>query len=84
MGIFGSYARGDYTPASDVDIILVVSDSKMPVCKRPLEYPPPPGPVGAELFVYTEAEVAAMQEENSPWIRRILGEAVWLDSDAID
>ncbi|MBI4582672.1 MAG: nucleotidyltransferase domain-containing protein [Planctomycetes bacterium] len=78
VGIFGSYARGDYTPASDVDVIVVVSESGTPIRKRSLDYPPPPGAVGAEVFVYTEAELAAMQRESSPWIRRILGEVVWL------
>jgi predicted nucleotidyltransferase len=78
VGIFGSYARGDYTPASDVDVVAIVESSSTPVWKRALDYPPPPGPVGADVFVYTAAEVSSMERQGSPWIRRILDEALWL------
>lgn len=32
--VFGSYARGDYTDLSDVDIMVLVSLSEEEICKR--------------------------------------------------
>ncbi len=81
-GLFGSSARGDYTPSSDVDILLIVSNSSSPMWKRALDYPPPPGPVGAELFIYAEVEIDALEREGSQWLGQILKEVVWLEADS--
>lgn len=80
VGLFGSYARGDYTPASDADVLIVVSqtDQASPF-GRASKYHPQSIPVGCEIIVYTEDELARRQSQNDPWIRQILGEVIWLD-----
>ncbi len=79
-GVFGSYSRGDYGPASDVDVFLEVSESPhRRWFDRPVDFTPPREiPVGVELFIYTAEEIARMSRENSPWFRQIFEEMVWL------
>jgi predicted nucleotidyltransferase len=84
IGVFGSYARGQQTPASDVDVLVVVERSTRRPWERPLDLPIPPGPVGAELLVYTEAELEALRAEGSRWIAEVLGDIVWLDDEPSD
>jgi len=38
VGYFGSYARGDWGPGSDLDVIIVVSASGEPMVRRPLAW----------------------------------------------
>ena len=56
--LFGSYARGDYTVASDVDVLLVYKgeprDDAYALCKKIL------GIRGLEPHLYTEEEYRAM------------------------
>ena len=35
--LFGSYARGDVTPDSDYDLMMIVSDSELPAYQRSQE-----------------------------------------------
>ena len=79
IGVFGSYARGDQTPASDVDVLVVVASSTRRPWERPLELPPPPGPVGAEIFVYTEDEIAELESLGSAWLREVLRDICWIE-----
>src|SRR5713226_8312703 len=60
MILFGSVARGDAVPGSDVDILIVLSASKKPFLRRMLDYMPDRFPVGAEVFPYTQAEFDRM------------------------
>ena len=39
--LFGSYARGDHTPASDVDLLVVLRESGDRPWERPLALPAP-------------------------------------------
>ncbi|MBN1418661.1 MAG: nucleotidyltransferase domain-containing protein [Planctomycetes bacterium] len=79
VGCFGSYARGDYGPSSDLDVFVEVSES--PHARRldrPADLPDPSEiPVGVELFVYTTAEISSLLSEDSPRLREILGQMVW-------
>jgi len=78
IGLFGSYARGDYAPGSDVDLLIVVAHSDQPVWYlRAARFDTSALPVGADVFVYTQAEVERMQRDN-PWLRHVLTEAIWL------
>ena len=80
VGAFGSYARGDYVPSSDLDVFVELAASSQP---RPADRigglpPPSPIPVGVELFVYTSAEVESMRRRGSSWLAAIEAEAVWV------
>lgn len=82
IGCFGSYARGDYGPASDLDVLIEVTES--PHARwfdRPLDFPMPREvPVGVELFVYTSDELERMRVDSSAWLRHVLAEMVWVSS----
>lgn len=57
--LFGSYARGNYTVASDIDLLVVYSgekrDDAFAVTKKTLAVP------GIEPHVYTEAEYSELR-----------------------
>src|SRR3972149_6453282 len=38
VGYFGSYARGDWGPGSDLDVMIVVAASGEPMARRPLAW----------------------------------------------
>lgn len=78
IGLFGSYARGDYAPGSDVDVLLLVRECEQPLWfLRPLAYDTSSLPVAVDLLAYTSEEARRLREESS-WFRSILSEIVWL------
>lgn len=81
VGLFGSYAKGNYAPGSDIDILIVVRKSEEPVWfLRSAAFDTSALSVPADLFVYTEAELSRMKVDN-PFIQRILTEIVWVSGD---
>jgi predicted nucleotidyltransferase len=78
IGLFGSYARGDYAPGSDTDILMLVRHCEQPLWfLRPLAYDTSSLPVGVDLLVFTNEEARRLSDRSS-WFRRILSEIVWL------
>lgn len=59
--VFGSFANGNYSPGSDLDIFLLLNRSAKAVRDRIPDYLPGPFPVGVDLFPYTREEVAALR-----------------------
>ncbi len=53
----GSWAKDNYTAASDVDFLIIVRESPLLPRERISEYMPLRFPVSLDLFVYTEAEL---------------------------
>jgi len=78
IGYFGSYARDDYTPSSDLDVLIVVKGSSKPPHKRLLDYSIDHFPIGCELFVFTEEELVKKRELKRGWIHTILSEVQWI------
>jgi len=79
IGYFWSYARGDYTPASDLDIILIISKSNKIFPKRIDDYIVDNISVGCEVFPFTEAEIEKRKGKyKNGWIDTIIKEAVWI------
>ena len=64
---FGSWVNGVPAPGSDVDLCLILSHSDLPFRARIPRYLPSGFPVGLDLLAYTEAELAALAENNSGW-----------------
>jgi hypothetical protein len=64
--VFGSFAKGNYAPGSDVDILIVLSGSARPFRDRIPELLPGAFPVGLDLFPYTRAEIASRLSPGFP------------------
>lgn len=80
VGYFGSYARGDYVPGSDFDVLIEVADSDIPYWRdRGPHFYPAGFPVGIELFVYTSAELARLRAAGDAFLRAVDAEIKWID-----
>lgn len=83
IGYCGSYARGDYGPGSDVDIVVVVRHTDRPPIYRALDYDALSLPVPADVLVYTVDELARLEPHSR--LRRVLDEeTVWVYPEAAD
>lgn len=79
IGCFGSYARGDHLPSSDLDLFVEVGSSELRMIDRGDGLPPTTSiPVGVDLFVYTSDEIRKLADRSSEWILTIEREAVWV------
>ena len=76
--LFGSMARGDAVPGSDVDLLVVLTESGQPFLERISQYLVSGVPVGVDVFPYTEHELAGMLEDGNPFIRQALNEGITL------
>ena len=68
---FGSRVNGAPTPSSDVDVCVVISESRRPVRDRIGDYLPFGFPVGIDLFPYTESELERLETEHPSWYAAI-------------
>lgn len=75
--LFGSFARGDHTPESDVDLLIVVSRSEARFLERADAYRDAfqAIPLDVNLAVYTAAEAARLRRDRSSFLARIAPEA---------
>ena len=78
VGYFGSYANDTYGPASDVDWLIILRRSDRRFLDRIPDFIPDNLSICCDVFPYTSEEIEKMQGQNNPWIRHVLGEAVWL------
>lgn len=82
VGCFGSYARGDYVPGSDLDVLIEVSalhtGTSGQMADRADPYLPAGLPVGVELLVYTTEELKRLRAEKNAFLRTVEGELQWL------
>ncbi len=60
IGVFGSFARGDWSFGSDLDLIVLVRSTDRPVHERTMTWDTFMLPVPADLLIYTEAEWTAL------------------------
>lgn len=77
-GYFGSYARGEHGPGSDLDLVVVVAESHRPFIERALDWDVSRLPVPADLVVYTSAEWERLQAVGGRFARMLATEAVWM------
>lgn len=78
IAYYGSYARGDWGPGSDVDLLAVVEHASEPFEKRALDWDLSDLPVPADLLVYTEQEWRRLLDEGGAFVRMLDREAVWV------
>jgi predicted nucleotidyltransferase len=81
IGYFGSYARGDWGPGSDLDMLVVVDRADEPFARRAARWDTTDLPVPVDLLVYTEAEWRA-RDRASRFVRTIERDTVWLHGGA--
>lgn len=60
--IFGSFTKNTYAPGSDLDILIVLSDSDKSRRDRIPDYLPGAFPVGVDLFPFTRREIESMKD----------------------
>lgn len=80
--LFGSFARGDFTPRSDVDIAILLSEDGGPFLTRAdafLDYFADL-PLDVNLLVYTQEEMERMLAEGN-WLARAVVEGVPLGEE---
>lgn len=77
IGYFGSYARGDWGVGSDLDLIVIVESSSMPMERRAAEWDTTELPVPADLLIYTKDEWQNMRSQER-FGRTVVQEAVWV------
>jgi predicted nucleotidyltransferase len=74
--LFGSFARGDYHAASDVDL-LIVKDTLRPFVERSADvWRMCPSRLTIEPLVYTPDEFARMVQQGNPLISTALQEGI--------
>lgn len=76
IGYFGSYARGDWGVGSDLDLIIIVENSKQPFEKRSIEWNVTELPVPADVLVYTKEEWNSLRKTR--FHQTVMREAVWV------
>lgn len=79
VGYFGSYARDDYVPGSDLDVLIELSGSDQNDWRdRVAEYRPSGLRVPVDVFAYTTAELDDMRRTRPDFLKTIMAEIVWL------
>ncbi|HIC95232.1 TPA: nucleotidyltransferase domain-containing protein [Candidatus Bipolaricaulota bacterium] len=76
--LFGSLARGDQTPASDADILIILRDSPLRFDERIPAFMPSGIGVGVDIFPYTLNEVRRGLKEGWGVARIALEEGLYL------
>lgn len=65
--VFGSFERGTHAPGSDLDVMIVLRHSSLPVHDRVDTYRPVRFPLPLDLFPFTREELE--QRRGSPIVR---------------
>jgi len=78
---FGSWVRGIPTPASDVDICLILESMDQAPRDRIARYLPDGFPVGIDVFAYTEDELTKMKAERPQWYQAIASGTTFTPQD---
>jgi predicted nucleotidyltransferase len=78
LGCFGSYARGDWGPGSDLDLVAVVRESEKAFELRAVFWTTERLPVPAQLLVYTEEEWDALLDRGGRFGGVLAAETRWV------
>jgi predicted nucleotidyltransferase len=74
--LFGSFAKRNYTPLSDVDILIIVRQTDKPYLQRKEQFSAYfTLPFDANILVYTREEISNMQDSGNQLIINIMQEA---------
>lgn len=64
--LFGSLAKGEATPASDADILILLKESKLRFDERIPQFIPTGVGISVEVFPYTLEEFRSLLDNKSP------------------
>ncbi len=78
LGCFGSYARGDWGPGSDLDLVAVVERTGEPFERRGSSWRTEDLPVPADLLVYTGAEWEALHRRGGRFSEMLREDVLWV------
>ncbi len=78
--LFGSLARDEAVPGSDVDILIVLTDSDLPFNDRIDKYMPSSFPVGIDVLPYTEPEIETMLDQGNHFLKSAMKDSIILFS----
>lgn len=74
--MFGSMARNEAVPGSDVDLLFIVSKSERRFVDRLPEYMMTNRYVPVDVLVYTRDEIEKMTRDGNPLIRQAVKEGI--------
>ena len=78
VGVFGSYAQGDYGVGSDLDLLIVLNSRAIPFERRMALLPLESLPVPAEALAYTLEEWCALPRRSPRLAKTLEREVVWI------
>lgn len=76
--LFGSLARGDAGPGSDVDLLVLLQESSVPFLDRAVLYRLSGVGIGVDIFAYTREEFEEMMREGNSFLKQALREGILL------
>lgn len=76
--LFGSFARNEAVPGSDVDILVVLASSDLPFRDRMGKYMPSSFPVGIDIFPYTRTEIETMLKAGNHFLKSATQDSILL------
>jgi predicted nucleotidyltransferase len=74
--LFGSLVRGTPVPGSDVDLLLILTNSDRAFLDRIPTFLPGRFPAGVDVFPYTRAEIDRMRAEGNRLILEALRDGI--------
>lgn len=74
--LFGSFARGDFSARSDMDLLIVLKSSTKPVRDRIESFLQDCPAYPTDVFPLTEEELQTRLQEGDPFWTRALGESI--------
>lgn len=77
VGVFGSYARGEGAFGSDLDLVVLVTESDAPPLRRSAAWPSEDLPVPSDILTYTLEEWSALAQA-AGFRRTLWRETAWL------
>lgn len=80
ISLFGSFARDEAVPGSDVDILIILTESSLTFKDRLMEYMPLSFPVGIDIFPYTRLEIEKMLDQGNYFIKSAKRDSIILFS----
>lgn len=78
VGYFGSYARGDWSVGSDLDLVILVTNADTRVEERTRSWPTEQLPVPVDLLVYSTAEWQQPINSEAGFSSTLRNEIVWI------